>query len=113
VFMASSPLPRVCCCLVELSVAGAPAQSQPLIADKRYYGEVTAKLRRGDGQAMDLWAGLGRHQAALGRGPDEFQLLVQPLGRDRHGGANLLGEQGDLELLYHPPKRFDLALRLA
>jgi hypothetical protein len=41
----------------------------------------------------------------------DFQLLIEPFGRNRHGGAKLLCKEGDLELFNHPPKRFELALR--
>jgi hypothetical protein len=42
---------------------------------------------------------------------DDFQLLIEPLGGNRDGGAYLLREEGDLELFDHPPKGFDLTLR--
>ena len=48
----------------------------------------------------------------LRRIPNNFQLLIQPLGGNRHGRANFLREQGDFELFNHPPKGFDLTQRL-
>ena len=50
-------------------------------------------------------------QFSVARGLDDFQLLIQTLGGNRHGGAKLLREEGNLELFHHPPKGFDLALR--
>ena len=41
----------------------------------------------------------------------EIQLLIEPLGGNRHRGAKFLREEGDLELLHHPPKGFELTLR--
>ena len=48
----------------------------------------------------------------LRRISNDFQLLIQPLGGNRHGRANFLREHGDFELFNHPPKGFDLTQRL-
>jgi hypothetical protein len=42
---------------------------------------------------------------------DDFQLLIQSLVGNRHGGAKFLREQRNLELFNHPPKGFDQTLR--
>ena len=49
--------------------------------------------------------------AKLSRVSDDLQLLIETLGRNREGGANFLSEEGDLELLDHPTKGIELALR--
>jgi hypothetical protein len=51
---------------------------------------------------------ISRFDRLLGRIPNYFQLLIQPLWGNRHGRANFLREQGDFELFNHPPKGFDL-----
>jgi hypothetical protein len=42
--------------------------------------------------------------------PKDLQLLIEPLGGNRQGGAKFLREEGDFELFDHPSKGFALTL---
>ena len=62
-------------------------------------------------RGLYLIHGLGDYDLALSRVSDDLQLLIEPLGRNRHRGAKFLREEGDLELFHHPTKGFALTLR--